>query len=579
MSELLMPEEQERAARAWIAGDPDPETRAELEQLLASGSHAELTERVGRSLEFGTAGLRAVVGAGPNRMNRAVVIRTTRALADHLLERVPDARALPVVIGYDARLSSRRFAEDAAGVLVAAGLMVRYFEEPVPTPLVAYAMRQLGASAGIVVTASHNPPEYNGYKVYGADAAQITPPADVDIARRSARVASAAGVPLAAGALDAQHVAATPVPASLLDRYLMELAAMIPPGTQERDLKIVYTPLHGVGGAPLQRALQHFGFTALTLVAEQAAPDGRFPTVRFPNPEEPGALDLALKLAVERRADLVIANDPDADRLAACVPTASGRWQVLTGNELGVLLADFALSGAGGVNKPLVVSTIVSSPMLASVAARYGAHCEQTLTGFKWIWNAALELERTRGMRFVFGYEEALGYSFGQLVRDKDGVSAAVLLCELAARCKAKGQSLLDRLAELYREHGLWVSVQKSITRPGTRGAAEIAHALSSLLHEPPAMLAERPILSVADYSQGAALRPRWLPETPLATLTLEDGARVLVRPSGTEPKLKIYVDVSVPVRPGETIVSRKERALSEAAAIAGATAALLGFP
>lgn len=573
-----MADEQERAARAWIAGDPDPSTRAELQQLLDSGARSELAERVGKSLEFGTAGLRAVVGAGPNRMNRAVVIRTTRALADHIRDRVPDARSLPVVVGYDARPSSRGFAADVAGVLVAAGLPVRYFEQPVPTPIAAYAVRRLGATAGVVITASHNPPEYNGYKVYGADGAQLTPPADADIARRSARVESAAAIPCALGALDGQEPLASPVPASLGGRYLMELAAIVPRSAEQRDLKIVYTPLHGVGGAWVRRALQHFGFTAVQLVPEQAEPDGHFPTVRFPNPEEPGALDLALALARGSGADLVLANDPDADRLAACVPTPTGRWQVLTGNELGVLLADFALANAALVNNPLVVSTLVSSPMLASVAARHAAHCEQTLTGFKWIWSAAQELERTQGLRFVFGYEEALGYSLDHLVRDKDGISAAVLLCELAARCKAKGQSLLDRLAELYREHGLWVSVQKNIVRPGTRGAAEIAEALARLVQAPPTELAKRRVVSIVDYARDAEHRPRWLPATPLAALTLNDGARVLVRPSGTEPKLKIYVDLSVSMRSCESIASRKQQALLEAQAIAEEMALVLGF-
>ncbi|HMJ12180.1 MAG TPA: phospho-sugar mutase [Polyangiaceae bacterium] len=578
MPELLMPDELERAARSWIAGDPDPITRSELQQLLEDGQRAELGERLGRSLEFGTAGLRGIVGAGPNRMNRAVVIRTTRALAEHVLQRVPDARSLPVVLGYDARLSSRSFAEDTAGVLAAAGLSVRYFEAPVPTPLVAYAVRALGASAGIVITASHNPPEYNGYKVYGPNGAQIIAPADAEITTRRTGIESAASVPRVAGVLDGQHPGAAPVPESLAERYLAELAALIPRSTLQRDLKIVYTPLHGVGGEWVERALRYFGFEALETVSAQAMPDGLFPTVRFPNPEEPGALDLALGLAQETKAELIVANDPDADRLAAAVPTATGRWQVLTGNQLGLLLADFALSNAAFVAKPLVVSSIVSSPMLASVAARHGAHFEQTLTGFKWIWNAALELELSRGLSFVFGYEEALGYSLGHLVRDKDGVSAAVLLCELAARCKERGMTLLDRLAELYREHGLWVSVQKSIVRPGVRGAEEIEQALAGLLQAPPEALAGRRVLEVTDYSRGAELRPHWLPQTALGALDLEGGARVLVRPSGTEPKLKIYVDLAVSVRSDETIIARNEQALTEANAIAEQTALVMGF-
>jgi phosphomannomutase len=314
------------------------------------------------------------------------------------------------------------------------------------------------------------------------------------------------------------------------------------------------------------------------VVAAQAEPDGRFPTVRFPNPEEAGALDLAFELAKSVEADIIIANDPDADRLAACAPTATGRFQQLTGNQLGVLLADFALSRAAATPRPLVLSSIVSSPMLGSIAARYGAHFEQTLTGFKWIWNAALELEQTHSLRFVFGYEEALGYSIDHLVRDKDGVSGAVLLCELLAFYRSQGKGLLDRLAELYREHGLWVSVQKSIVRPGSEGLREIDSAMERLAASPPGILGARAVQRFTDFSRDAELRPRWLASTVMGGLDLSGGGRVLVRPSGTEPKLKIYVDLSVPVQAGETIAARQEQAITEAKAIAEQVAASLGL-
>lgn len=565
----------ESAARAWIAADPDPQTRAELQGFLDARNLAELSERMAGNLEFGTAGLRGVVGAGPNRMNRAVVIRTTRALAEYLRDREPDARTLPVVLGFDARLSSRAFAEDAAAVLVAAGIPVRFFPEPVPTPLVAFAVRAFAASAGIVITASHNPPEYNGYKVYGSNGIQINTPVDREVRERAAPI-QAVSVPRAEGVFEGKQEKAQPISDAIFERYLAELGGVIPRGSGPRDLRIVYTPLHGVGARFAERALAAFGFTHLECVSEQAVPDGRFPTVRFPNPEEPGALDLGLALAQRTHAELLIANDPDADRLAACVPTPSGLWQPLTGNQVGLLLADFVLGSAARTPQPLVVSSIVSSPMLASIAARHGAAFEQTLTGFKWIWLAALELQQTCPVRFVFGYEEALGYSVGQLVRDKDGLSAAVLLCELASACKARGKTVLEHLAELYREHGLWVSVQKSVVCPGSEGVQQIRRAIEELAAQPPEALGGRRVRSFTDFTRGAEARPRWLGKAALCALELENGARVLARPSGTEPKLKIYVDLSVPVSADQTISVRQTEALAQANAVAESLSSLL---
>jgi phosphomannomutase len=566
------------AAKAWIDADPDPETRHELSAVVERGDLAELGERMHAPLEFGTAGLRGIVGAGLSRMNRAVVIRATRGLADYLLAREPDAKRLPVVLGRDARLSSAALMADTAAVLAGAGIAVRYFEEPVPTPLVAYAARQLGAVAAVVVTASHNPPEYNGYKVYASNAAQIIPPVDGEIAARIARVGAAKDVPRADDVLSGAHPLAEPVPASLFDRYLAEIDAIRAPGPSDRAFPIVITPLHGVAGKPLLRALAHAGFESVHAVVEQLEPDGRFPTVRFPNPEEPGALDLALALAKERDAELVLANDPDGDRLAVCVPTVSGRWLQLTGNQVGVLLGDFLLESALRAPTPLVISSIVSSPMLGAIARARGARFEQTLTGFKWIWNAALELERDDRARYCFGYEEALGYSVGRIVRDKDGISAAVLFADLAARCRAEGITVIERLDRLYRQHGLWVSVQKSITRPGTEGLAEIERAMQRLGTDRPARLGAWSVTGSTDYRTGAETRPRWLPATSMIGLELEGRGRVLVRPSGTEPKLKIYVDVCVDVGKEETVRVREEAAQSEARAIADALAGHLGF-
>ncbi len=566
------------AARRWIAQDPDPETRAELEQLIASGDQAELRERMLAPLEFGTAGLRGVVGAGLGRMNRAVVIRATRGLADYLLARHTDARTLPVVVGFDGRLSSRRFAEDTVGVLVAAGIPVRFFAEPVPTPMVAHAARELSASAAIVITASHNPPEYNGYKVYAANAAQIVSPVDQEIAARIAAVASASEVPLVEGAMSGAHPRAEPVPDSFFDRYLAEVDALRPRIERDQQLAIVYTPMHGVGWRYVKRTFERSGYPNVHVVAGQAEPDGHFPTVNFPNPEEPGALDLAMRLAEQTKADLIVANDPDADRLAVCIPSATGRYRQLTGNQVGLLLADFLLEHALRSPRPLVASSIVSSPMLGAIAAAHGARFEQTLTGFKWIWNAALDLEAQEGVRFAFGYEEALGYSVGRIVRDKDGVSAALVLADLAAHEKTRGRGLGDRLEGLYRKHGLWVSVQKSITRPGSDGLAEIERAMQRLEAAPPKSVGSTAVSRVTNFRAGAESRPRWLPATPLVSLELEGGGRVLVRPSGTEPKLKIYVDLCVPLRDAERLSVREEEALAEARALADEVLVQIGF-
>ena len=422
-------------ARAWAASDPDPLTRAELEAVIAAGDHAELHERMLGDLEFGTAGLRGVVGAGSARMNLAVVMRVTRALAEQLLSRAHDARTLPVVIGCDARLDSERFADAAARVLLAAGIPVKRFPAPVPTPFVAYAVRAFAANAGIMITASHNPPEYNGYKLYWQNGVQVVPPTDQEVFARMRALGPANAIPV--GDLSEQEL----IGEDIVLRYLAEVRSSLARIDADRKISIVYTALHGVGADVVERLFHEAGYADFHSVPEQREPDGHFPTVHFPNPEEPGALDLALGLAAEKRADLVIANDPDVDRLAIAVPSASGQFRALTGNQIGLLLADFALSHADPGARWLVLSSVVSSPMLALIAAARGARYENVLTGFKWIWTAALALE-AENFRYCFGYEEALGYSFGRTVRDKDGISAALAFAELAAEARASGKKI-----------------------------------------------------------------------------------------------------------------------------------------
>jgi phosphomannomutase len=564
-------------ARAWRDADPDPETRRELNELIERSDFAELKERVGADLEFGTAGLRALVGAGSLRMNRAVIRRTTEAVARYLHAREPGA-SLPVVVGADARLSSRAFLEDTVGVLVANGIRVRYFPEPVATPIVAFAMRQLCGRAAIVITASHNPKDYNGYKLYAANGAQIISPTDHEIATLISEVGPANTVSIVEGAVAHGHELCEPVSPRVLDSYFACVDVLRPKHGKRRDLRIVYTPMHGVGWAPMERALRNAGFDHVHVVAEQAAPDGRFPTVSFPNPEEAGALDMALALAARENAELILANDPDADRLAASVPTPSGTWRQLSGNQVGLLLADYVLENVASSPRPLVAQSIVSSPMLRSIAEHYGAYFTQTLTGFKWVWNAALELERTEHVRFAFGYEEALGYSIGDLVRDKDGISVAVVLAELAASESANGSSLLERLERLYRRHGLWVSHQKSLVREGSLGLAQIQDAMTRLGAAPPREIDGRPVAQVRDFRSGEAGRPRWLPNTSLIELEFADKSRVLVRPSGTEPKLKLYVDMRVELAPEADVWAREKSALADAEAILNRLIATLGL-
>jgi len=558
-------------ARAWAESDPDPQTKAELSALIEACDHAELSERMHGELEFGTAGLRGVVAAGSARMNLATVIRVTRALADQLLSRAHDARSLPVVIGCDARLDSQRFADAAARVLLAVGIPVKRFSEPVPTPFVAYAVRAFAANAGIMITASHNPPEYNGYKLYWQNGVQVVPPTDQEIFARMRALGPTTGIPL--GNLAAQEL----IGQDIVLRYLAEVRASLPRIRADRELCIVYTALHGVGAQVVERLFREAGYADFHSVPEQREPDGHFPTVHFPNPEEPGALDLALALAEAKAADLVIANDPDVDRLAIAVPTASGRFQALTGNQIGLLLADFALSHADLGQRALVLSSLVSSPMLALIASARGARYENVLTGFKWIWTAALALE-AQNYRYCFGYEEALGYSFGRTVRDKDGISAALAFAELAAEARASGKTVLERLHALYREHGLWVSVQHNVVLAGGAGAARIARAMQQLQSAPPSTLAGYAVSRVRDLQTSEPDAPSWRGPALLVELVLVGGGRVFVRPSGTEPKLKMYVDLPEPLAPDALITQLEARALAEARAVARALVSALGL-
>lgn len=511
------------AARAWATDDPDPQTRAELEAVIADveagADGADLADRFDGTLEFGTAGLRGELGAGPNRMNRVVVTRAAAGLAAYLLDTGHAGGS--VVIGYDARHNSDVFARDTAEVMTGAGFTAYVLPRPLPTPVLAYAIRDLGCAAGVMVTASHNPPRDNGYKVYLGDGSQIVPPADAEIAARIAAVGPLADVLRGDGG--------TVVGDDLLDRYLASVIALV--GDGPRDLSTVYTPLHGVGGDTVVRVLEAAGFSAPAVVEQQRTPDPEFPTVDFPNPEEAGAMDLAMALAEERGADLVVANDPDADRCAAAVPGPHG-WRMLRGDEVGALLAHALLDkGKQGT----YACSIVSSSLLGKLATAAGQPYAETLTGFKWI-------SRVDGI--AFGYEEALGYCVDpDRVRDKDGVSALLVLCELAAAAKAEGRTLVDVLDDIAVEHGLHATDQLSVR---VTDLGEIAAAMARLRATPPAELGGLAVERVDDLSLGS---PE-LPPTDGLRYRLAEGARVIVRPSGTEPKLKCYLEVVVPVEP-----------------------------
>ncbi|MCO5302309.1 MAG: phospho-sugar mutase [Phycicoccus sp.] len=536
------------AARAWAADDPDPVTAAELDAIItaADGGDREaaedLADRMSGLLEFGTAGLRGALGAGPNRMNRSVVIRAAAGLTAYL-KSLSDSPF--VVVGFDARTNSDVFARDTCAVVVGAGGRAALMPRTLPTPVLAYAVRALGADAGVMVTASHNPPQDNGYKVYVGDGSQIVPPVDSMIANQIGRIERVAEVPLADGGWEV-------VEESVITDYVRDAASVVAP-TAPRDLTVVHTAMHGVGTETIRAAFASAGFAEPISVVAQAEPDPMFPTVSFPNPEEPGAMDLALELAEQTGPDLVIANDPDADRCAAAV-AGPGGWRMLRGDEVGALLGSHVIARGvpeGGV----LANSIVSSRMLATMARAAGVSHEETLTGFKWIG-------RVPGL--AYGYEEALGYCVDpDHVKDKDGVTAALMLAELAATEKAAGRDLTDRLDDLAREHGVHATDAFSIR---VEELSIIGRIMERLRADPPASVAGVEVSRLDDLALGDG----GLPPTEGLRWYLTDASRIIVRPSGTEPKLKVYLEVIEPVT-GDDLRGARERAASRLAALRAA--------
>ena len=534
-------------ATSWRDDDPDEATRAELDAVLDAArsgdaeAGADLADRFVGMLEFGTAGLRGALGAGPNRMNRSVVIRAAAGLTAYLQETSPKPL---VVIGFDARHNSAVFAADTAAVVVAAGGRAMVLPRPLPTPVLAFSIRHLGADAGVMVTASHNPAQDNGYKVYLGDGSQIVPPSDALIAAHIAEVERVADVPRTSSGW-------TTLNDDVLEAYLDAAVAVVATGGH-RELSVVHTALHGVGTEVVVAAFARAGFTAPIVVPSQSEPDPEFPTVSFPNPEEPGAIDAALALAAREHADLVLANDPDADRCAVAVPDPAestldnpSGWRMLRGDEVGSLLGAHILARGVGADD-VFANSIVSSRLLAAMAARAGIRHEETLTGFKWI-------SRVAGLRY--GYEEALGYCVDpHQVRDKDGVSAALMLAEMAAGLRAQGRSLLDVLDDLAMTHGVHATDSFAVR---VDDLCLIDTLMSRLREQPPSDIGDVPVTRIDDLAGGS--EP--LPPTEGLRYHLADRSRVIVRPSGTEPKLKVYLEAIVAVEPSSGLAAAQAEA------------------
>jgi phosphomannomutase len=545
------------AARDWAEDDLDDETRDELDDVIERAEQgdeeavADLRDRFSGMLEFGTAGLRGALGAGPNRMNRSVVIRAAAGLTAYLRGLHADnGSGFMVVIGYDARKNSDVFAHDTAAVVVGGGGSAMVMPYPLPTPVLAFAIRRLGAAAGVMVTASHNPAQDNGYKVYLGDGSQIVPPVDAEIAAHIARVSRVMQVPMVDdgwGTLGEE----------IVEDYLDATAAVVRPDTP-RDLSVVHTSLHGVGNDTLVRAFERAGFPAPHTVPSQQKPDPAFPTVSFPNPEEPGAIDAALALAREVKPDIVIANDPDADRCAVAIP-ADGDWRMLHGDEVGALLGSHILM-RGVPQDGTLANSIVSCRLLAAMAKQHGVRHEETLTGFKWI-------SRISGLRY--GYEEALGYCVDpDTVRDKDGVSAALMIAELAAILKAEGRTLQDVLDDLERQLGVHSTDSFSVR---VDDLSIIGQMMSRLRAHPPSEIGGITVSRADDLALGTDS----LPPTEGLRYYLEDDSRVIVRPSGTEPKLKVYLEAIEPVADSEDLTRARATARARLDALHAAMAEL----
>lgn len=571
--------ELEAAAREYVDGETYEEFRQEIETLLRNEDWKELEDRFYTRLAFGTGGMRGVIGGGFNRMNPYVIRRTTQGLANYVAgQGIENPSA---AIAYDSRRYSREFAWEAARVLAGNGITTHVFPELRPTPELSFAVRRLGCTVGIVITASHNPAKYNGYKVYWNDGAQIVPPHDAGIVSEVSNLKGDVKVVDREKALGSGSITYIGEDIDIAFRDMVAGLLIRPSLVKERggDLSIVYTPLHGTGSVMVEPTLASFGIQ-VTTVPEQREPDGEFPTVEFPNPEEASAMKLALELGRKQRADIVLGTDPDSDRIGIAVPDAGGRYVLVSGNQLGCLLADYIFSSRKELGtlppRAAFINTIVTTPLQARIAAGYGAECYQTLTGFKWIAGKIREFEQSPGgPSFVFGCEESYGFMVGAEVRDKDAVSASAVTAEMALYHVSRGKSVLARMEELYREFGYWEDLLISRYFAGREGIAVMNGMMASLRKNKPAVLGGIGVRCTRDFAEGTTTfsdgrvaKDIDLPPSNVLQFELVDGSIVNARPSGTEPKIKFYISCSGGGAPDADLEAAKEEARGKVAGI-----------
>jgi len=543
----------EEKINSWLQGPYDEATKVTIREMQVTQPD-ELADSFYRNLEFGTGGLRGIMGVGSNRINKYTIGMATQGFSNYLKKTYGDA-PVSVAIAHDSRNNSRFFAETTAHVFAANGIQVYLFESLRPTPELSFAIRQLHCKAGVVCTASHNPKEYNGYKAYWNDGGQLVPPHDVNVIKEVEAIQSISEVKFSGG----EHLIQL-IGKEMDEAYLQMVKSLsVYPEViqQQADLKIVYTPIHGTGIQLVPDVLKLYGFTQVTIVEEQATPDGNFPTVHYPNPEESETMQMGLQKAKELDADILLGTDPDADRVGIGVKDNHGNWILMNGNQTAVLAFSYLMEArkAKGIATPddMVITTIVTTEMINRVAEENGVACLNVLTGFKWIAEKIKELEGKKN--YVIGGEESFGLMIGSLIRDKDAVSAVALLCEMAAYEKSKGKTLFEKLIELYVQYGFYYESLISITKKGMNGQKEIAEMMESYRQQPPAMLAGSPVVSLLDYQLQQATdlltgekTAIQLPKSNVLQFITADGSKISARPSGTEPKIKFYFSVQAPL-------------------------------
>ena len=543
----------EEKINSWLQGPYDEATKVTIREMQVTQPD-ELADSFYRNLEFGTGGLRGIMGVGSNRINKYTIGMATQGFSNYLKKTYGDA-PVSVAIAHDSRNNSRFFAETTAHVFAANGIQVYLFESLRPTPELSFAIRQLHCKAGVVCTASHNPKEYNGYKAYWNDGGQLVPPHDVNVIKEVEAIQSISEVKFSGG----EHLIQL-IGKEMDEAYLQMVKSLsVYPEViqQQSDLKIVYTPIHGTGIQLVPDVLKLYGFKQVTIVEEQATPDGNFPTVHYPNPEESETMQMGLQKAKELDADILLGTDPDADRVGIGVKDNNGNWILMNGNQTAVLAFSYLMEArkAKGIATPddMVITTIVTTEMINRVAEQNGVACLNVLTGFKWIAEKIKELEGKKN--YVIGGEESFGLMIGSLIRDKDAVSAVALLCEMAAYEKSKGKTLFEKLIELYIQYGFFYESLISITKKGMNGQKEIAEMMETYRLQPPALLAGSPVVSLLDYQLQQATdlvtgekTAIQLPKSNVLQFITADGSKISARPSGTEPKIKFYFSVQAPL-------------------------------